>query len=343
MVRDVARRERPGRVDDRAHRSRVPASGELPGAGRPRTSRRSTASRRSLSPSTSCRRRRRRRSRPRLRGGVAERTPGISVDAKTRVLAVASGKGGVGKSSLTANLAAAFARLGHRTGVLDADVYGYSIPHMLGIHQRPIAVDQMIVPPVRGDLKVMSIGFFLDENTPGHVAGADAAPGARAVPLGRALGRAGHARRGHAARDRRRGHLARPASPPRGGSRRDDAARSRAAGGRAGRPDGAQDEHAPSRRRREHVLARARGRHARGALRLGRRGGAVARGRGAAPRPHPLRPAARGLRRPGRADRGRRAGCGGVAVRSSSSREAIAATRREQGVGIVKSLPLVSA
>jgi ATP-binding protein involved in chromosome partitioning len=101
-----------------------------------------------------------------LRGGVAERTPGIAVDAKTRVIAVASGKGGVGKSSLTANLAAAFSRLGHRTGVLDADVYGYSIPHMLGIHQRPIAVDQMIVPPVRGDLKVMSIGFFLDENTP---------------------------------------------------------------------------------------------------------------------------------------------------------------------------------
>jgi ATP-binding protein involved in chromosome partitioning len=102
----------------------------------------------------------------RLRGGVAERTPGISVDAGTRVIAVASGKGGVGKSSLTANLAAAFSRLGHRTGVLDADVYGYSIPHMLGIRQRPVTVDKMIVPPVRGDLKVMSIGFFLDENTP---------------------------------------------------------------------------------------------------------------------------------------------------------------------------------
>jgi ATP-binding protein involved in chromosome partitioning len=103
-----------------------------------------------------------------LRGGVAERTPGISVDAGTRVIAVASGKGGVGKSSLTANLAAAFATLGHRTGVLDADVYGYSIPHMLGIHQRPIVVDKMIVPPVRadGDLKVMSIGFFLDDNAP---------------------------------------------------------------------------------------------------------------------------------------------------------------------------------
>ena len=102
----------------------------------------------------------------RLRGGVSERTPGISVGASTRVIAVASGKGGVGKSSLTANLAAAFAALGHKTGVLDADVYGYSIPTMLGINQRPVAVDKMIVPPVKGDLKVMSIGFFLDENTP---------------------------------------------------------------------------------------------------------------------------------------------------------------------------------
>jgi ATP-binding protein involved in chromosome partitioning len=101
-----------------------------------------------------------------LRGGVSQRTPGISVDAKTRVVAIASGKGGVGKSSLGANLAAAFSRLGHRTGILDADVYGYSIPHMLGIHQRPVVVDEMIVPPVRGDLKVMSIGFFLDENSP---------------------------------------------------------------------------------------------------------------------------------------------------------------------------------
>jgi ATP-binding protein involved in chromosome partitioning len=82
------------------------------------------------------------------------------------VIAVASGKGGVGKSSLTANLAVAFSRLGRRTGVLDADIYGHSIPHILGIHQKPIAVDQMIVPPVKGDLKLMSIGFFLDENEP---------------------------------------------------------------------------------------------------------------------------------------------------------------------------------
>ncbi len=101
-----------------------------------------------------------------LRGGVSERTPGISVASGTRVVAVASGKGGVGKSSLSANLAAAFSSLGQRTGILDADIYGYSIPHMLGVRQRPVAVDKMIVPPVRGDLKVMSIGFFLDENSP---------------------------------------------------------------------------------------------------------------------------------------------------------------------------------
>jgi ATP-binding protein involved in chromosome partitioning len=101
-----------------------------------------------------------------LRGGVEERSKGISVDRSTRVLAVASGKGGVGKSSLTVNLAAAFARLGQRTGVLDADVYGHSIPHMLGVTQRPVVVDKMIVPPVKNDLKLMSIGFFLEDNSP---------------------------------------------------------------------------------------------------------------------------------------------------------------------------------
>jgi ATP-binding protein involved in chromosome partitioning len=101
-----------------------------------------------------------------LRGGVTERTKGISLDAATRVIAVASGKGGVGKSTLTANLAVAFARLGQRTGILDADVYGHSIPHLLGIHQKPVLVDKMIVPPVKDGLKLMSIGFFLDGNEP---------------------------------------------------------------------------------------------------------------------------------------------------------------------------------
>jgi ATP-binding protein involved in chromosome partitioning len=102
----------------------------------------------------------------RLRGGVEQRSKGISVDASTRVIAVASGKGGVGKSSLTVNLAAAFSQLGQTVGVLDADVYGHSIPHLLGVRQRPVVVDKMIVPPVRHDLHLMSIGFFLDDNQP---------------------------------------------------------------------------------------------------------------------------------------------------------------------------------
>src|SRR2546421_985334 len=102
----------------------------------------------------------------RLRGSVTERTKGIALDRSTRVLAIASGKGGVGKSTLSANLAVAFSQLGQRTGILDADVYGHSIPHILGIHQRPVLVDRMMIPPVRHDLKLMSIGFFLDDNEP---------------------------------------------------------------------------------------------------------------------------------------------------------------------------------
>jgi ATP-binding protein involved in chromosome partitioning len=100
-----------------------------------------------------------------LRGGV-ERDTTIRLPSDCRVLAVASGKGGVGKSTLTANLAVAFAGLGRRVGILDADIYGHSIPHILGIHQKPVAVDQMIVPPVKDGLKLMSIGFFLDDNEP---------------------------------------------------------------------------------------------------------------------------------------------------------------------------------
>jgi ATP-binding protein involved in chromosome partitioning len=100
----------------------------------------------------------------RLRGGRPERTP--QLDPRTRVLAVASGKGGVGKSSLTVSLAHTLVSRGEQVGVLDADVYGHSIPHMLGIRQRPVVVDSMIVPPVSHDLKLMSIGFFLDGNAP---------------------------------------------------------------------------------------------------------------------------------------------------------------------------------
>ena len=101
-----------------------------------------------------------------LRGGVEQRSKGISVDSSTRVLAIASGKGGVGKSTLTVNIAAALGQLGQRVGILDADVYGHSIPHLLGIRQLPVMVDRMIIPPVKGDLKLMSIGFFLDDNAP---------------------------------------------------------------------------------------------------------------------------------------------------------------------------------
>ena len=82
------------------------------------------------------------------------------------MIAVASGKGGVGKSSLTVNLAAALADQGQEVGVIDADVYGHSIPHMLGTRQRPVLVDRMMIPVVAHGLHLMSIGFFLDDNQP---------------------------------------------------------------------------------------------------------------------------------------------------------------------------------
>ncbi len=102
----------------------------------------------------------------RLRGGRPESDKVLQLDATTRVIAVASGKGGVGKSTLTVNLAAAFSALGRRVGVLDADIYGHSVPHMLGIHQKPVLVDKLMIPPVKHDLKLMSIGFFVDDNKP---------------------------------------------------------------------------------------------------------------------------------------------------------------------------------
>ena len=83
-----------------------------------------------------------------LRGGVESRSKGLSLGASTRVLAVCSGKGGVGKSTLTASLAVALSRSALRVGILDADIYGHSIPHILGIHQKPVLVDKMIIPPV---------------------------------------------------------------------------------------------------------------------------------------------------------------------------------------------------
>ncbi len=102
-----------------------------------------------------------------LRGGNAEREiPFARPGSLTRVYAVASGKGGVGKSSVTVNLAASLAQSGLRVGVVDADVYGFSVPRMLGVEQRPTQVEDMILPPISHEVKVISIGMFVSGNQP---------------------------------------------------------------------------------------------------------------------------------------------------------------------------------
>jgi len=102
-----------------------------------------------------------------LRGpGSTREIPFAKAGSLTRVYAVASGKGGVGKSSVTVNLAAAMAVEGLRVGVVDADVYGFSVPRMLGVEQPPTRVDDMILPPVAHDVKVISIGMFVPGNQP---------------------------------------------------------------------------------------------------------------------------------------------------------------------------------
>ncbi|QBI21218.1 iron-sulfur cluster carrier protein ApbC [Egibacter rhizosphaerae] len=92
--------------------------------------------------------------------------PFNDLDSDTKVFAVASGKGGVGKSSLTTNLAVALAERGQRVGILDADIWGYSIPRMLGVEGKPIALQDMVLPLMGHGVKVISIGFFLDEEKP---------------------------------------------------------------------------------------------------------------------------------------------------------------------------------
>jgi ATP-binding protein involved in chromosome partitioning len=104
-----------------------------------------------------------------LRGGRATRTMPFGPDSLTRVVAVTSGKGGVGKSTLTANLAVALARRGLAVGLVDADVYGFSIPGLLGLVDaagrtpKPTRIDDLILPPVAYDVKTVSIGMFLRE------------------------------------------------------------------------------------------------------------------------------------------------------------------------------------
>ena len=84
--------------------------------------------------------------------------------SKTRVLLIASGKGGVGKSSVTTNLAVTLAKRGKRVSIIDADVYGFSIPRMLGVDRPPVLIDQMIVPPTVHGVSCISMGFFAEED-----------------------------------------------------------------------------------------------------------------------------------------------------------------------------------
>jgi ATP-binding protein involved in chromosome partitioning len=104
-----------------------------------------------------------------LRGGAPESAPPALLDpnAKTQFVAVASGKGGVGKSTVTANLAVALARQGYRVGVIDADIYGFSIPGIFGVsEQKPTLIDNMLLPVVSRDVKIISMHFFVPDNRP---------------------------------------------------------------------------------------------------------------------------------------------------------------------------------
>jgi ATP-binding protein involved in chromosome partitioning len=104
--------------------------------------------------------------------GIADlraRLPGVPLNdpaSRTRVLGISSGKGGVGKSSVTVNLAVSLTRAGHDVAILDADVYGFSVPKMLGLTQTPMVIDKLIVPPTAHGVKCISMGFFAEDDQP---------------------------------------------------------------------------------------------------------------------------------------------------------------------------------
>ncbi len=99
-----------------------------------------------------------------LKGGATKDIPFARADSRTRVYAIASGKGGVGKSTVTVNLAVALAAQGLAVGILDADVYGFSIPRMMGVTTRPTRIQDMILPPVSHGVKIISVGMFVEGN-----------------------------------------------------------------------------------------------------------------------------------------------------------------------------------
>ena len=102
----------------------------------------------------------------RLRGSRSDGGHPFGVDSSTQVYAVASGKGGVGKSTVTANLAVALAQQGRRIGVLDADVWGYSIPQLFGVRRSPVALKGLMLPVEAHGVALMSVGFFVEDEEP---------------------------------------------------------------------------------------------------------------------------------------------------------------------------------
>lgn len=90
----------------------------------------------------------------------------LSPESKTQFIAVASGKGGVGKSTVTVNLAVALARRGKKVGIMDCDIYGFSVPDMMGINEQPELVDERLIPTSKFGVKVISMGFFVQDNAP---------------------------------------------------------------------------------------------------------------------------------------------------------------------------------
>lgn len=98
--------------------------------------------------------------------GAGLASPLLDAGSGVQFIAVASGKGGVGKSTVTVNLAAALARKGKRVGIIDADIYGFSVPDMMGIEERPNVVNERVIPIEKFGVKVMSMGFFVEDNSP---------------------------------------------------------------------------------------------------------------------------------------------------------------------------------
>ncbi|WEG12624.1 Mrp/NBP35 family ATP-binding protein [Pullulanibacillus sp. KACC 23026] len=102
-------------------------------------------------------------------GGLPDQAGGQSIlgkGSKTTFIAIASGKGGVGKSTVSVNLAVALRRLGKKVGIIDADIYGFSVPDMMGIEERPKVANKRILPVERFGVKVISMGFFVEDNSP---------------------------------------------------------------------------------------------------------------------------------------------------------------------------------